>query len=152
MSYKSDACRVKTDGDRVTVTFNGLRLGLFAGDLEFTAYKGSNLLRQEAVASTQAKDVAFIYKAGLKGFAIANDTKVVWRDTSQVWQEQDFGGDVNQQPVNVRARNRLEILETGAGRWGFFRRRISFSLRGRMRSILAMCITARIAAARFRWA
>ena len=115
VSYKSDACAVKTDGDRVSVTFNGLTLGLFAGDLEFTAYKGSNLLRQEAVASTQAKDVAFIYKAGLKGFAIRNDTKVVWRDTSQIWQEEDFGGDVNQQPVNVRARNRVEILEAGGG-------------------------------------
>jgi hypothetical protein len=113
VSYKSDACAVKTDGDRVSVTFNGLTLGLFAGDLEFTAYKGSNLLRQEAVASTQAKDVAFIYKAGLKGFALKDDTKLVWRDTSQLWQEKDFGGDVNEGPVKLQARNRLEILETG---------------------------------------
>jgi hypothetical protein len=120
VSYKSDACAVKTDGDRVTVTFNGLTLGLFAGDLEFTAYKGSNLLRQEAVASTQAKDVAFIYKAGLKGFALKDDTKLVWRDTSQVWQEEDFGGDVNEQPVNLQARNRVEILESGAGSLGIF--------------------------------
>ncbi len=120
VSYKSDACSVKTDGDRVTVTFNGLTLGLFAGDLEFTVYKGSNLLRQEAVASTDAKDVAFIYKAGLKGFRITDSTKVVWRDTSQVWQEQDFGGDVNEQPVNVQARNRVEILETGGGSLGVF--------------------------------
>jgi hypothetical protein len=118
VAYKSDTCAVKTDGSRVSVVFNGLSLGLFAGDLEFTAYKGSNLLRQEAVASTQAKDVAFIYKAGLKGFAIGNDTKVVWRDTSQVWQEQDFGGELNQDPVNVQARNRLEILDTGAGSLG----------------------------------
>jgi hypothetical protein len=119
-SYKSDACSVKTDGDRVSVTFNGLTLGLFAGDLQFTAYKGSNLLRQEALASTQAKDVAFIYKAGLKGFAIKDDTKVVWRDTSQVWQENDFGGDVNEQPVNPRARNRMEILEAGGGSLAVF--------------------------------
>jgi hypothetical protein len=120
VSYKSDACAVKTDGDRVTVTFNGLTLGLFAGDLEFTAYKGSNLLRQEAVASTQAKDVAFIYKAGLKGFGIKDNTKLVWRDTSQVWQEEDFGGDTNEQPVNLQARNRVEILESGAGSLGIF--------------------------------
>jgi hypothetical protein len=120
VSYKSDACTVKTDGDRVSVTFNGLTLGLFSGDLQFTAYKGSNLLRQEAIASTLAKDVAFIYKAGLKGFAIGNDTKVVWRDTSQLWQENDFGGEVNQAPVNIRARNRLEILDTGAGSLAVF--------------------------------
>jgi len=115
VSYKSDACTVKTDGDRVSVRFNGLTLGLFAGDLQFTVYKGSNLLQQEAVASTQAKDVAFLYKAGLKGFKIGDDTKLVWRDTSQIWQEQEFGGDVNQQPVNLRARNRVEILEAGGG-------------------------------------
>ena len=120
VSYKSDTCSVKTDGDRVTVTFNGLTLGLFAGDLEFTAYKGSNLLRQEAVASTQAKDVAFIYKAGLKGFAIKDDSRLVWRDTSQLWQEQDFGGDVNEQAVNLQARNRVEILEAGGGSLGIF--------------------------------
>jgi hypothetical protein len=115
VSYKSDACSVKTDGNRVSLRFNGLTLGQFTGDLEFTVYKGSNLLRQEAIASTQEKDVAFIYKAGLKGFAVNDDTKVVWRDTSQVWQEQDFGGDVNQDPVNVRARNRVEILEAAGG-------------------------------------
>jgi hypothetical protein len=120
VSYKSDRCTVKTDGDRVSVTFNGLTLGLFAGDLQFTVYKGSNLLRQEALASTDAKDVAFIYKAGLKGFQIAKDTKLVWRDTSQLWQENDFGGAVNQQPVNIRARNRLEILQAGAGSLAVF--------------------------------
>ncbi len=115
VSYKSDACAVKTDGDRVSVTFNGLTLGLFAGDLQFTVYKGSNLLRQEALAKTDAPSVAYIYKAGLKGFAIANDTKLAWRDTSQVWQEYDFGGAANEEPVNIRARNRLEILDVGAG-------------------------------------
>jgi hypothetical protein len=120
VSYKSGVCTVKSDGDQVSVTFDGLSLGLFAGDLQFTAYKGSNLLRQEALASTSAKDVAFIYKAGLKGFSTANESKVVWEDTSQVWQEQDFGGDTNQAPVNVQARNRLEILDTGAGSLGIF--------------------------------
>jgi hypothetical protein len=115
VSYKSDACSVKTDGDRVSVTFNGLMLGMFAGDLQFTVYKGSNLLRQEALAKTDAQSVAYIYKAGLKGFPIASDTKLVWRDTSQVWQEYDFGGATNEEPVNIRARNRLEILDVGAG-------------------------------------
>jgi hypothetical protein len=115
VSYKSDTCRVKTEGARVSVIFNGLTLGLFAGDLQFTVYKGSNLLRQEALAKTEAPSVAYIYKAGLKGFGIANDTKLVWRDTAQVWQQQQFGGAPNQQPVNIRARNRLEVLEVGVG-------------------------------------
>ena len=70
VSYNSDSCSVKSDGDQVSVVFNGLTLGLFAGDLQFTVYKGSNLLRQEAMAKTDAPDVAYIYKAGLKGFSI----------------------------------------------------------------------------------
>ena len=120
VSYNSSACRVVSDGDHVSVIFDGLTLGLFAGDLEFTAYKGSNLLKQEAVAKTDAKDVAYIYKAGLKGFAINNSTKLEWRDTSQVWQQYKFGGEVNQQPVDLQARNRLEILDSGAGSLAVF--------------------------------
>jgi hypothetical protein len=120
VSYKSDSCGVKSDGDRVSVVFNGLSLGLFAGDLQFTAYKGSSLLRQEAIAKTDAPDVAYIYKAGLKGFAIEDDTKLVWRDTSQIWQQYEFGGDVNEQPVGLKARNRLEILDAGAGSLAIF--------------------------------
>ena len=111
--YKSDNCTVTTTGERVSVTFNGLSLGVFAGDLQFTAYKSSNLLRQEAIAKTEEPSVAYIYKAGLKGFTINSDTKVEWRDTARAWQEYSFGGAPNKEPVNMRARNRLEILDAG---------------------------------------
>lgn len=120
VSYKSDSCQVTSDGGHVSVTFNGLSLGIFAGDLQFTIYKGSSLLRQEAIAKTDAADVAYIYKAGLKGFAIHDDTKLAWRDTSQVWQQYEFGGDLNQQPVGLKARNRLEILSAGPGSLAIF--------------------------------
>jgi hypothetical protein len=120
VSYNANACGVESDGDRVSVVFNGLALGIFSGDLEFTAYKGSNLLRQEAVAKTDAKDVAYIYKAGLKGFAVGANTKIEWRDDAQLWQQYAFGGDVNEQPVDLEARNRLEILDAGAGSLAIF--------------------------------
>jgi hypothetical protein len=120
VSYKSQNCRVTSNGARVSVTFDGLTLGLFSGDLEFTAYKGSNLLRQEAIAKTDRPSVAYIYKAGLKGFAIANDTKLVWRDTARQWQAYAFGGAPNVEPINLRARNRLEVLNTGRGSLAVF--------------------------------
>jgi hypothetical protein len=118
VAYRSSTCAVRREGNRLSVTFNGLSLGLFAGNLQFTVYKGSNLLRQEAIAKTDAPSVAYIYKAGLGGFKLSADTKVVWRDTSQVWQEYDFGGEPNQEAVNIRARNRLEILDAGQGSLG----------------------------------
>ncbi len=119
-SYATNTCRVVTDGDRVSVTYNGLTLGIFAGDLRFTVYKGSNLLRQEAIAKTDEPSVAFIYKAGLKGFRTQSDTKLAWEDTARGWQEEKFGGEPNQNPVNLRARNRLEILDSGEGSLGIF--------------------------------
>ncbi|HMF74398.1 MAG TPA: hypothetical protein VK604_01930 [Bryobacteraceae bacterium] len=120
VSYKSQSCHVTSTGARVSVTFDGLTLGLFSGDVEFTAYKGSNLLRQEAIAKTEQPSVAYIYKAGLKGFAIDDKTKLTWRDTARQWQAYAFGGSPNNEPINLRARNRLEILETGRGSLAVF--------------------------------
>ncbi len=119
-TYNSTGCRIATDGARVSITFDGLTLGIFSGDLRFTVYKGSNLLRQEAIAKTTEPSVAYIYKAGLKGFAITGDTKLAWRDTARAWQEYEFGGAPNNQPVNLRARNRLEVLDTGKGSLAVF--------------------------------
>jgi hypothetical protein len=120
VSYHSTSCHVEWDGDQVSVVFDGLTLGLFTGNVKFTVYKGANLLRQEAIASTDAPDVAFIYRAGLKDISLNSTSRMVWRDTSQVWQQYRFGGDLNQGPVNLRARNRLEILDAGAGSLAIF--------------------------------
>lgn len=119
-AFDSESCALSSDGDRVSVTFSGLKLGIFSGDLKFTVYRGANLLRQEAVARTEEPSVAYIYKAGLKGFPITSDTKLVWRDTARAWQEYGFGGAPNTNPVNLRARNRLEILDTGKGSLAVF--------------------------------
>jgi hypothetical protein len=119
VSYNSHTCHVTSNGARVSVTFDGLTLGLFSGDVEFTAYKGSSLLRQEAVATTGQASVAYIYKAGFRGFAVEN-AKLVWRDTARQWQQYAFGGASNDQPINLRARNRLEVLDTGHGSLAVF--------------------------------
>src|SRR5215471_1836437 len=119
-TYNVTGCKVKTDGARLEVSFDGLHLGVFNGQLQYTVYRGTNLLRQEAVARTDEPSVAYKYLAGLKGFTIGDNTRVVWRDPARAWQEYGFGGDPNQEPVALKARNRLAILETGAGSLAFF--------------------------------
>ena len=52
-SFRTSSCRVKTDGAALEVTFPGLSMGIFSGDLRFTAYRGTNLLRMDAVATTK---------------------------------------------------------------------------------------------------
>ena len=119
-TYQSGSCSVKTDGARIELTYPGLRLGIFSGDLRFTVYRGTNLLRQEAIASTQEKSVAYKYDAGLKGFTIDDSTRIVWRDPARAWQEYDFGGSVNRDSVALKARNRVAIVESHGGSLAFF--------------------------------
>src|SRR5579871_1861833 len=51
--YDVQSCKVKTDGDRLEVSYGGVQLGVFAGALQYTVYKGSNLIRQEVIAKTE---------------------------------------------------------------------------------------------------
>ena len=81
------------------LTLSGVDLGLFSGDLKYTVYSGSNLLRQEVVAKTDADRVAYKYNGGLKGFAIGPKTRIVWKDVARNWQQYAFGGAVNNDDV-----------------------------------------------------
>ena len=61
---------VKTEGGHTTVSFDGLTLGQFTGGCDFNFFDGTNLIRIEAVASTEEDGVAYLYHAGLEGFDI----------------------------------------------------------------------------------
>jgi hypothetical protein len=117
--FHSSACQARTDGARLEITFPGLSMGIFSGRLQYTIYRDSNLVRQEAIAMTTEPSVAYKYVAGVKGLAIDPATRIAWRDTARSWQQYRFGGSVNQEPVALRARNRLAIVETGGGSLAF---------------------------------
>ncbi len=119
-TYRVTACGVKTRGSRIEVSFPGLSLGIFSGRLVFTVYKGTNLVRQEAIARTGEPSVAYKYNAGLKGFKITPQTRIVWQDTARASQKYEFGGAPNRDPVALRARYRLAVIETGGGSIALF--------------------------------
>jgi hypothetical protein len=118
--YNATSCQVKKDGARLEISFPGLEAGIFSGQLQYTVYRGTNLLRQEIIAKTNEPSVAYKYVGGLKGFPILGDTRVVWRDTARGWQQYSFGGAVNQHPVGLQARSRLALLAVNGGSLGFF--------------------------------
>ena len=66
-SFHTTSCSVKTDGASLVVTFPGLSMGIFAGDLQFTVYKGTNLVRMDAAAKTNEPWVAYKYDARPEG-------------------------------------------------------------------------------------
>jgi hypothetical protein len=114
-AFHSDRCEVKTDGARLEVSFPGLVLGTFSGGLRFTVYRGTNLLRQEAIAATSEPSVAYIYQAGLKGFSSDSLPRIVWHDVLGQRQETDaLGGEVGK-PSVLRARNRLVVAGGKSG-------------------------------------
>ncbi len=115
-TFKATSCSVKTDGARVEVNFPGLSMGIFAGSLQFTSYRGSNLLRMEAIAKTDEPSVAYKYEAGLRGFSTALTPRVTWRDRGGDPQQYEFGGIKNDSRVTVKAKNR--VLVAGGGKSG----------------------------------
>ena len=115
-AFKTTSCSVKTDGNRVEVQFNGLSMGIFAGNLRFTSYQGSNLLRMEAIAKTDEPSVAYKYEGGLRGFSTALTPRITWRDRGGDPQDYEFGGVKNDTRVTVKAKNR--VLVAGGGKGG----------------------------------
>src|SRR5262249_9288799 len=90
-SFAAVSCAVSTDGATLAVTFQGLSMGIFSGSLRFTAYRGANLLRMDAVARTTEPWVAYKYEAGLNGFSTDLSPRVAWRDTGGHPQRYQFG-------------------------------------------------------------
>ncbi|MCI8515564.1 MAG: hypothetical protein HFG75_01610 [Hungatella sp.] len=112
---------VTTDGNRTTVSFDGLTLGQFLGRVDFNFFDGSNLIRMEAVASTEEDGVAYLYHAGLQGFQI---DKIHYVTPKQKEVYEYPGYQVHSGPerdrVRVKARNRLVTLRQENGSIAIF--------------------------------
>src|SRR5207247_944201 len=80
--FQVTSCSLKSDGARLEITFPGLVMGSFAGDLRFTVYRGTSLLRMEAIAKTDEPSVAYKYDAGLKGLRDRKSTRL---NSSHEW-------------------------------------------------------------------
>ena len=112
-AYRVTSCSVKTDGARAIVSFPGITLGVFSGSLQFTIFKGTNLIEQDVLATTTRSWVAYKYHTGLRGLTTSG-TRVAWRDIANTWQEYRFGGAKNDEEVPLKASQRLVVAETGA--------------------------------------
>jgi len=111
-AYRVSGCSVRSDGRRLSVTFPGVSLGSFSGDLVISAHEGTSLIRVEVVASTQLPSVAYKYDAGLTGLELGPGSSVHWRDVASRSQSYGLRGPVNESPVALRAANRLVVAET----------------------------------------
>jgi hypothetical protein len=72
----------RTVGDRVEVSFDGMKLGIFSGSLRYVFYPGSALIEQAAVLATSEPDTAYYYDAGLQMAASNVASNIAYFDTS----------------------------------------------------------------------
>jgi hypothetical protein len=114
-TFRTTGCSVKTDGASLAVKFPGLSMGIFSGSLQFTMYRGTNLIRMDALASTDEPFVAYKYDAGLKGFSTGLMPRVIWRDQGDERQQYRFGGPTNVTAVPLKARFRMLVAEGRGG-------------------------------------
>lgn len=113
--YHASSCNAVVSGRRLEVSFPGVDLGVFSGRLQFTVYRGSNLMRVEVIAKTEEKSVAYKYDAGLVGLPIVKGSQLSWHDTANAPQDYDFSAAVDQGPAVVKSANRLLTYESPAG-------------------------------------
>ncbi len=114
-AFSASSCEVKSDGGSLAVTFPGLKLGIFDGNIRFTVYRGTNLIQMDAIARTNEPWVAYKYDAGLKGFSTATMPRVVWRDTGGNPQQHQFGGPKAMNLSAIRAAKRVLVAEGPRG-------------------------------------
>jgi hypothetical protein len=112
-TYHAQSCEVKTDGTRLAVSFPGVDMGIFSGELQYTMYRGTNLIRQELIAKTESPSIAYRYDAGLKGLTIGNGARLIWNDLAGSSQVNQFGGSKNDNEAPLKTNNRLLIAEMG---------------------------------------
>ncbi len=112
-AYQVTGCDVKTNGARIEVSFPGVTLGPFKGRLQYTVYKGTNLIRQEIVATTNEPSVAYKYDAGVKGISVQAGSRIAWRDPAGAWREDSPADSVAGKEIDPKTDNRLLLAEQG---------------------------------------
>ena len=110
---------VRTVGNRVELSFDGMRLGVFTGTIVYTIFPGSRLVQQTARLTTAEPDTAYYYDAGLE-FAAPDDT-TPGRNMRTPFAYYDTEGELREpianglEPERVPYRVRYRTLATKAG-------------------------------------
>lgn len=106
------AVTARTVGNRVEVSFDGMKLGIFAGELRYTFFPGTALIEQAAMVSTEEPDTAYYYDTGLEMTAREDDapggnmaSHIFYYDTSGRLEEMTppYGSDRHTVAVHYRA-------------------------------------------------
>ena len=114
------SCRVESDGNRLRVSVPGLWMGYFYGSLVFTLYAGSNLVKQEAVLSTEEPQIAYYYDASLTGCSTRELNNLVWLDADDHFQHHRLLSDIDLEGPHLKVHRRMLVAEGPGGSLAVF--------------------------------
>lgn len=106
--FTGNVFEVRKNGVRTEIVYPGVNMGQFSGELQFTIFSGSNLLRVEMVAKTEDQSVAYIYRGGLAGVPAQ---RLYWLDLLNNPQYLSGNTVICERPERVIARNRVLTAE-----------------------------------------
>lgn len=116
-TFRLTGAKARSAGDRVEISFDGLKMGPFSGKVAYTIFPDSRLIQQEALVSTQEQDTAFYYNAGIRVKSPADagevmNARLTYYDTAGVVQTIRSTGP-ERSPLKVR--HRALALRTDGG-------------------------------------
>jgi hypothetical protein len=119
-TFRLSGARAVTVGDRVELSFDGFRMGIFEGSIRYVFYPGSRLVQQMAIVKTDQPDTAFFYDAGLRMTVEADrrpggnmDSEITYYDTEGKLRVARPNAS-EKQPVQVRYRTLAARTGTGS--------------------------------------
>lgn len=110
-----ESCQVESDGNQLHVSIPGLWMGYFHGKVELTLYAGSNLMKQEAVVSTQEPQIAYYYDASLTRCSTHELNNLVWLDADDHFQHHRLLSDIDLEGPHLKVHRRTLIAEGPGG-------------------------------------
>ncbi|HWD00620.1 MAG TPA: hypothetical protein VG456_27880 [Candidatus Sulfopaludibacter sp.] len=123
--FKLTAAHARFEDDRLDLSFDGLTLGIFHGNIHYFFFPGTTLVQQRALVATSEPDTAYFYDAGIR-MAVDEDrrsggtmeTRVHYYDTAGKLQAVLAPHASEWNPV--AARYRAVSVATGAGSLAVF--------------------------------
>ena len=115
-----EKCKVEDDGSRLVVTFPGLWMGVFHGDIVFTLYAGSNVVKQEAVVATEEPNVAYYYDASLTRCSTNQLNRLLWLSADDRFETHRLVSDIDLEGPHLKVHRRTLIAEGPGGSLAVF--------------------------------
>ncbi len=95
-------------------------MGVFHGDIVFTLYPGSSLVKQEAVVATQEPNVAYYYDAWLTGCTTNYLNRLFWLSAEDRFESHVLVSDIDLDGPHLKVHRRTLVAEGPGGSLAVF--------------------------------